>query len=77
MRSRNVEVVHRISSEVTVLCNIRGRSYIKIKAEAALVRFTPRLQAHFHHAFAHGGLIAKGRNVPNRVNQKASSASTG
>jgi len=34
-----------------------------MEAEAALVRFAPRLHAYFHHALAHRGLVAEDRRV--------------
>src|ERR1039458_1356454 len=77
MRSRNVEMMHRVSGGIAVLRDIGRRTHVEREAEAALVRLAPRLHAHFHHALAHCGLVAESGHVPNRVNQERPSCRDG
>src|SRR5258708_30252051 len=60
--------MYRVAGEVAVLRNVGRGLHIEMEAEAALVRFAPRLHAHFHYALAYRGLVAESCRVSNRVN---------
>jgi len=64
-----IEVVHDVTSEITVLHDVRRRVHIEMEAEAALHSLAARLHAHLHHALADRGLVMECGGMTDRVNQ--------
>jgi hypothetical protein len=60
VRSRDVEMMHGVPSEIAVLRDVGGRAYVEFETQAALASLTSRLHANFHDALAHGGLVFEG-----------------
>ena len=67
MFSCDVEVMHRVSHEIAVLHDVRRGIDVEREAETALFSVAARLQAHFHHAFAHRGFVAECRGVADGI----------
>lgn len=69
MFSGDIEVVDRVPHEIAVLHDVGGGSDFQFESEAVLRAVTARLQADFHDALAHGGLVGERGGVEDGVDQ--------
>ena len=67
MLSRNVKVMDIISQVVAVGKNPAARTHRQMERQAALAALVPRMHAHFHHALADHGSVAKLGEMPNEI----------
>jgi len=66
MGTQNVEMIDRVSEVVGVGVKLCARIGVELERAQRLGAFRTRLHAQLHHALAHGGRIAKARDMADR-----------